>query len=221
MADRIAGIAGEALQVIGVPKTIDNDLMETDHTPGYASAARFFACAVRDIGEDNRSLPGPWHTSYPLIGSETENVKRIGADNYRDPIKVFFPNSNAFLKTLFGNMQRDGWADWPAEAPSSIDVYTSDAIPGWKNSLLIPTLKGSQLIRLQLNAAGDKIAGDTIDYFTGIGRVRDIAISPDGLKLYLSVDNTPGSSEPSRHFPGHGNFRGCILEFSYLGRGGQ
>jgi len=58
MADRIAREAGGSLQVIGIPKTIDNDLMETDHTPGYASAARFFACAVRDIGADNRALPG-------------------------------------------------------------------------------------------------------------------------------------------------------------------
>jgi 6-phosphofructokinase len=58
MADRIAGVAGKSLQVIGVPKTIDNDLMEMDHTPGYATAARFFACAVRDIGADNRALPG-------------------------------------------------------------------------------------------------------------------------------------------------------------------
>ena len=45
------------LQVIGIPKTIDNDLLLTDHTPGYASTARFFAHAVRDIGADNRSLP--------------------------------------------------------------------------------------------------------------------------------------------------------------------
>lgn len=45
------------LQVIGIPKTIDNDLLETDHSPGYASAARFFAYAARDIGEDNRALP--------------------------------------------------------------------------------------------------------------------------------------------------------------------
>ncbi len=44
--------------VIGVPKTIDNDLAITDHSPGYASAARFFAYAVRDIGADNRALPG-------------------------------------------------------------------------------------------------------------------------------------------------------------------
>ena len=47
------------LQVIGVPKTIDNDLSGTDHAPGHASAARFFAHAVRDIGEDNYSLPPP------------------------------------------------------------------------------------------------------------------------------------------------------------------
>jgi 6-phosphofructokinase len=48
---------GRPLQVIGIPKTIDNDLLVTDHTPGYGSTARFFAHAVRDIDADNRSLP--------------------------------------------------------------------------------------------------------------------------------------------------------------------
>jgi 6-phosphofructokinase len=57
-AAQIAKAAAGALQVIGIPKTIDNDLLETDHTPGYATTARFFACAVRDIGADNRALPG-------------------------------------------------------------------------------------------------------------------------------------------------------------------
>ena len=57
--ERCARAAGYELQVIGIPKTIDNDLMETDHSPGYASTARFFACAARDAGEDNRSLPSP------------------------------------------------------------------------------------------------------------------------------------------------------------------
>ncbi len=57
-AARIAEIAGDSLRVIGIPKTIDNDLLETDHTPGYATTARFFACAARDIGADNRALPG-------------------------------------------------------------------------------------------------------------------------------------------------------------------
>ncbi len=53
-----ARASGRALGVIGVPKTIDNDVVATDHTPGYPSAARFFACAARDIGADNRALRG-------------------------------------------------------------------------------------------------------------------------------------------------------------------
>lgn len=52
-----AEASGIPLQIVGIPKTIDNDLLETDHTPGYASTARFFAHAVRDIAADNRSLP--------------------------------------------------------------------------------------------------------------------------------------------------------------------
>jgi ATP-dependent phosphofructokinase / diphosphate-dependent phosphofructokinase len=54
-----AGASNYELQVIGIPKTIDNDLAVTDHTPGYASTAHFFAAAARDVGEDNRSLPSP------------------------------------------------------------------------------------------------------------------------------------------------------------------
>ncbi len=50
---------GYEARVIGIPKTIDNDIAGTDHTPGYASCARFFAHAVRDVGEDNRALPPP------------------------------------------------------------------------------------------------------------------------------------------------------------------
>lgn len=56
---RLAREAKYELQVIGIPKTIDNDLCVTDHTPGYLSTAHFFAIAARDVGEDNRSLPPP------------------------------------------------------------------------------------------------------------------------------------------------------------------
>lgn len=61
MADELGQAAADSggdLRVIGIPKTIDNDLFGCDHTPGYASAARFFAIALRDIGADNRALPG-------------------------------------------------------------------------------------------------------------------------------------------------------------------
>jgi len=46
------------LRCVHIPKTIDNDLMINDHTPGYPSAARFVALAFAGVNEDNRALPG-------------------------------------------------------------------------------------------------------------------------------------------------------------------
>lgn len=40
------------MQVIGLPKTIDNDLYETDHSPGFGSAARFVALSTAETGKD-------------------------------------------------------------------------------------------------------------------------------------------------------------------------
>jgi 6-phosphofructokinase len=49
---------GYDLRSIHIPKTIDNDLMENDHTPGFPSAARFVVQAFMGADLDNRSLPG-------------------------------------------------------------------------------------------------------------------------------------------------------------------
>jgi 6-phosphofructokinase 1 len=78
---------GVDLRVIGVPKTIDNDLAQTDHCPGYGSAARFVASAVRNSGIDTRSMgvDGPiklleimgrnagWLTAAAALAKETES----------------------------------------------------------------------------------------------------------------------------------------------------
>jgi 6-phosphofructokinase 1 len=72
------------LRVIGLPKTIDNDLAETDHCPGYGSAARFAACALRDIGADNRSLPSPIEV-VELMGRDAGWLVAASALARRDP----------------------------------------------------------------------------------------------------------------------------------------
>ena len=46
------------LRVAAVPKTIDNDIVGTDHTPGYPSAAAFVAGAVADLATDLRAMAG-------------------------------------------------------------------------------------------------------------------------------------------------------------------
>ena len=53
-----AAKAGYALRCMHIPKTIDNDLVLNDHTPGYASAARFVAQAFAGANLDNVALPG-------------------------------------------------------------------------------------------------------------------------------------------------------------------
>jgi ATP-dependent phosphofructokinase / diphosphate-dependent phosphofructokinase len=50
--------AGYPLRCIHIPKTIDNDLVGNDHTPGYPSAARFVAQAFTGANLDNAALPG-------------------------------------------------------------------------------------------------------------------------------------------------------------------
>ena len=49
---RYAAKTGSDIKFIGIPKTIDNDLVETDHTPGFGSAAKFIASTVREITLD-------------------------------------------------------------------------------------------------------------------------------------------------------------------------
>jgi 6-phosphofructokinase len=53
-----AAKAGYPLRCIHIPKTIDNDLVLNDHTPGFASAARFVAQAFAGASLDNAALPG-------------------------------------------------------------------------------------------------------------------------------------------------------------------
>jgi 6-phosphofructokinase len=53
-----AEASGYDMRAIHVPKTIDNDLIGNDHTPGYGSAARFIAQAFMGVNLDVRALPG-------------------------------------------------------------------------------------------------------------------------------------------------------------------
>ncbi len=54
----MAAKAGYEMRAFHVPKTVDNDLLVTDHCPGYGTAAKFVACALIGDDLDNRALPG-------------------------------------------------------------------------------------------------------------------------------------------------------------------
>ena len=49
-------LRGHPTKFLGVPKTIDNDLALTDHTPGYGSAAKYIGTSVKEIIQDSQAL---------------------------------------------------------------------------------------------------------------------------------------------------------------------
>jgi ATP-dependent phosphofructokinase / diphosphate-dependent phosphofructokinase len=104
-----ANAAGYDMQVIGIPKTIDNDLCITDHTPGYASTAHFFAIAAREVGEDNRSLPPPISVLEVLgrnagwVVAATALARRHEDDA---PHLIYFPETPVSLDQIASDAER-------------------------------------------------------------------------------------------------------------------
>ncbi|MBE7178006.1 MAG: PQQ-dependent sugar dehydrogenase [Mucilaginibacter polytrichastri] len=165
---------------------------------------------------EHRNLPGRWNTSYPTITDEKKNAAKIGA-SYTDPIFSIAPNSHRVLSRLFRDMSEGRETPrWPAEAPSSLEVYTSDAIPGWKNSLLVPTLRGGKLIRIKLSDDGERTLGDTLQYFHARERLRDVATAQDGRTIYFATDSSMITSGPTALNPTESGCRGCIISFTYI-----
>jgi 6-phosphofructokinase 1 len=103
--------------VVGVPKTVDNDISGTDRCPGFASAARHVAQSVRDLGMDLRTLPQPvslfetmGRTAGWLAGASI--LARLDDDHA--PHLVYFPERafelERFLDDVDRCVARRGWA---------------------------------------------------------------------------------------------------------------
>ena len=58
------------IKIIGIPKTIDNDLCITDHTPGYGSAAKYVASTLLEIGHDTSIYPIKSVTIVEIMGRD-------------------------------------------------------------------------------------------------------------------------------------------------------
>lgn len=86
----------------------------------------------------------------------------------------------------------------PTLAVSGIDYYNHPMFPEWANSLLMTTLKDNNLYHVSLNTAGDSVTGVTAIAGIDYGRLRDIAVAPDG-RIFLSTSNSNagGNGTPS------------------------
>lgn len=99
---RYAEANGSHIRFIGIPKTIDNDLIHTDHTPGYGSAAKYVASTVREIVLDASVYQQKAVTIVELMGrhagwltAASVLARKEAGDN---PLLVYLPEADFDLE---------------------------------------------------------------------------------------------------------------------------
>jgi 6-phosphofructokinase len=109
----LAAARGLDLVATGVPKTIDNDMGDSgfaliDHTPGYGSAARYWACCIQTAEEENRgSSPADPVLVVQIMGRRIGFIPAAArlADPRREmPLQIYMPESGLTLDQLADNV---------------------------------------------------------------------------------------------------------------------
>ena len=184
--------AGYPLRCVHIPKTIDNDLVGSDHTPGFPSAARFVAQAFAGASLDNAALPGVYvavvmgrHAGFLTAASALG--KKFADDG---PHLIYLPERDFVM------------ADFLADVKATHDklgrcvVAVSEGIHDASGALIASTLAGSPEHdahgNLQLSGSGaladllceqiksqlgiKRVRGDTLGYLqrSFIGCVSDV-----------------------------------------------
>lgn len=99
--DRYFTAQGIDIRVVGVPKTIDNDVTETDHTPGFGSAAKYVATSLQEIIRDSRVYSIPSVTVVEIMGREAGWLAAsscvLRANGEPAPHMIYLPESDFSL----------------------------------------------------------------------------------------------------------------------------
>ena len=107
---RYAATVGSNIRIIGVPKTIDNDLVLTDHTPGYGSAAKYVASTVREIAIDASVYDNkPSVTIVEIMGrhagwltAASRLARKYEGDN---PYLIYLPEAPFSLEQFYKDLE--------------------------------------------------------------------------------------------------------------------
>jgi PQQ-dependent dehydrogenase (s-GDH family) len=189
------------------------NVIESGRNYGWPNVAGFRDDRAYVYGNWSASSPEPCRTlkfdtvSIPSSVPQTKE-SAWSAPNFAPPLTTFFTVEDDY------DFRANGTA---TIAPSGIDIYTSAAIPGWATSILITGMRGGSLYRVKLGADGRTVTGSPLEYFRTANRYRDVVVSPDGRRIYLSTDGfgtTAGVDGARTNQLGH---PGSVLEFTYSG----
>ena len=100
---------GIDIKVVGVPKTIDNDVMATDHTPGFGSAAKYVATSLQEIIRDSRVYSIPSVTIVEIMGRDagwlTASSCVLRANGEPAPHLIYLPESEFSIEKFLDDIR--------------------------------------------------------------------------------------------------------------------
>ena len=146
------------IRVMGVPKTIDNDVMGTDHTPGYGSAAKFIAASMQEILRDTAVYKVKAVTIVEIMGRDAGWLTAAAAlprlycgvapdlvylperdfdfeEFYKDVEKAFEKHPNVVVAVSEGARCADGTYVGESAQSGAVDVFGHKYLSGTGKAL--------------------------------------------------------------------------------------
>ena len=156
-------------------------------------------------------------------GVTVQNETQFNATNFVPPIQTFYTVDKGFNFTEAAKSCGEMTSTcYPTVAPSSLRLYTSDVIPGWKDNLLMTTLKAGKIFKIALDDNGTAVSSEPEELFRSENRYRDIAFSPDGSTIYVITD-VRGPVQAMKDGPITPTLTlwspGALIAFKYVGGG--
>lgn len=129
----------------------------------------------------------------------------VNLPDFVPPLKTFFTVPSSYDVVTLGNA---------TAALAGLDVYASSAIPDWNASILVAGMTSGVIYRIPLATS----SAPPLTYFKSQNRYRDLAIAPDGLRIYVVTDahgrtlGADGAMTATLSNPG------ALIEYRYTGR---
>ncbi len=134
-----------------------------------------------------------WTHEHGPQGGDEINIARAGK-NYGWPVITYGVNYVVGTKIGEGTerlgMEQPLYQWTPSIAVSGMAFYQGNAFPQWQGNLFVGALRGSMLVRLELE--GNRVTKEERLLQGAVGRIRDVRVGPDGL-IYFLTDHPEGS----------------------------
>ena len=206
---------GSPVRIIGIPKTIDNDLCETDHTPGFGSAAKYIASSLLEIAHDTfiyavksvtiveiMGRDAGWLTAASALARNSYNtaphliylpeVPFDSEDFLLDVKRLLFERNNVIVAVSEGI--RDASGNYISASEQSVDTFGHSQLSGAGKTLEFLVKEKLVEINVLQRCAAHLASKTDLDESFALGK-KAVALSEEGVTASMvtleRVSNDP------------------------------